>query len=60
MMCVKERCEEFMRVFLVVSMSPSCIFSKFTWRCHVFINVRRFYQGCDKICLRADDIRIYK
>ena len=38
-MCVKDQCKGFTRAILAVGMSPSCVFSKVTWRCHVFRNV---------------------
>ena len=59
-MCVKGKCKEFTRVFMVASTSPYFIFSKVTWGCHVFRNVRIFYEECDKMCLCADDRRMYK
>ena len=59
-MYVKGICEEFKRVFLVVGMSPSCLLSIVACRCHVFRDIRSFYEGCDNMCVRDDDIRMYK
>ena len=59
-MHVKRRLEGFKRVWRVVDMSPSCLFSITAWlNCHVFLNVRSFYEGREKICVRADDICIF-
>ena len=49
-----------MRVFLVFGMSLSCIFSKVTWHCHVFRNMKSFYEGCEEMCVLADGRRMYK
>ena len=59
-MCVEGQFEELTKVFPVVDTPPSYIFSKVIWRCNVFINVRSFYEGCDKMCVRADDRCIHK
>ena len=47
-MCVKGKCKELTRVFIVFGMSPSCIFSKFTWRWHVFRNLWIFVNYMTK------------
>ena len=39
------------RGYLLLSACPHPVFfSKVTWCCHVFRNVRSFYKGCDKMC----------
>ena len=59
---IKSIWEYFMRgSSRLLNVSPSGIFGIITWpNCHVFINVRSFYECCDKMFVHAYDRCMYK
>ena len=60
-MNVKRRCKDFVRIWYVLGMYPSYLFSIVVWQsCHVFRNVRSFNEGHENIYECADDRSMYR